>query len=204
MPSTFWAAPIPPRRHLIQLGFKHPHYNLECPDRFYQLYDPAAIRWPDIAHPRITTARPPALRSMRRPISPTATGRRKRAAMMAGGRWCAPISRLISHVDHEIGRFLDALRGLFPGRPDDGGLPVGQRLQPWKPRQLPQDEPVGQAAHVPLGIWSPRMTGGGCRPCPSAAQLPQDDHAACGPAPAARLGVGAKPAAADRPILRQR
>lgn len=33
----------PGRRHLIQLGFKHPHFNLECPDRFYQLYDPAAI-----------------------------------------------------------------------------------------------------------------------------------------------------------------
>ena len=41
----------PARRHLIQLGFKHPHYNLTCPDRFYQLYDPEQIRWPDSAHP---------------------------------------------------------------------------------------------------------------------------------------------------------
>ena len=41
----------PARRHLIQLGFKHPHYKLVCPDRFYQMYDPDQITWPASAHP---------------------------------------------------------------------------------------------------------------------------------------------------------
>ena len=41
----------PSRRNLIQLGFKHPHYNLESPDRFYAQYDPAAIVWPSSAAP---------------------------------------------------------------------------------------------------------------------------------------------------------
>ena len=39
----------PKRRHLIQLGFKHPHYNLVTPDRFYQMYDVDKITWPEIA-----------------------------------------------------------------------------------------------------------------------------------------------------------
>lgn len=51
----------PARRHLIQLGFKHPHYNLACPDRFYQLYDPTAIRWPRTAHPDDLTGPQPGM-----------------------------------------------------------------------------------------------------------------------------------------------
>lgn len=99
----------PHRRHLIQLGFKHPHFNLECPDRFYQMYDPAAIQWPSIAAPEDFFGPQPGFAVYE-------------AAYIANGNWTPEKAgdegwrqvvrayfAAISHVDHEIGRFLEAL-----------------------------------------------------------------------------------------------
>jgi hypothetical protein len=133
----------PSRRTLIQLGFKHPHYNLICPDRFYAQYDPARIRWPDIAHADDYHGPQPGFAVYE-------------AAYIANGQWTPEKAgdeawrqvvrayfAACSHVDHEIGRFLDALDASPFGR-DERRLPLGQRLQPRQPRQFPQDEPVGQ------------------------------------------------------------
>lgn len=150
----------PNRRHLIQLGFKHPHYNLECPDRFYQLYDPADIRWPDIAAPEDYYGPPPGFAVYE-------------AAYIANGNWTPEKGgddgwrqvvrayfAAISHVDHEIGRFLDALRASALGDRttviflSDNGFNLGNHDSFHKMSQW------DSAAHVPLGIWSPRMTEG--------------------------------------------
>lgn len=150
----------PNRRHLIQLGFKHPHYNLECPDRFYQLYDPADIRWPDIAAPEDYYGPPPGFAVYE-------------AAYIANGNWTPEKGgddgwrqvvrayfAAISHVDHEIGRFLDALRDSALGDRttviflSDNGFNLGNHDSFHKMSQW------DSAAHVPLGIWSPRMEKG--------------------------------------------
>lgn len=150
----------PNRRHLIQLGFKHPHYNLECPDRFYQLYDPADIRWPDIAAPEDYYGPPPGFAVYE-------------AAYIANGNWTPEKGgddgwrqvvrayfAAISHVDHEIGRFLDALRASALGDRttviflSDNGFNLGNHDSFHKMSQW------DSAAHVPLGIWSPRMEKG--------------------------------------------
>ena len=150
----------PNRRHLIQLGFKHPHYNLECPDRFYQLYDPTQIRWPDIAAPEDYYGPPPGFAVYE-------------AAYIANGNWTPEKGgddgwrqvvrayfAAISHVDHEIGRFLDALEASpLGGRTtvvflSDNGFNLGNHDSFHKMSQW------DSAAHVPLGIWSPRMTEG--------------------------------------------
>ncbi|WP_149588444.1 sulfatase-like hydrolase/transferase [Tabrizicola flagellatus] len=150
----------PARRHLIQLGFKHPHYNLECPDRFYQLYDPADIRWPDIAAPEDYYGPPPGFAVYE-------------AAYIANGNWTPEKGgddgwrqvvrayfAAISHVDHEIGRFLDALEASPLGDRttviflSDNGFNLGNHDSFHKMSQW------DSAAHVPLGIWSPRMTEG--------------------------------------------
>ncbi|WP_137109253.1 sulfatase-like hydrolase/transferase [Rhodobacter sp. SY28-1] len=150
----------PKRRHLIQLGFKHPHYNLECPDRFYQLYDPAQIRWPDIAAPEDYYGPPPGFAVYE-------------AAYIANGNWTPEKGgddgwrqvvrayfAAISHVDHEIGRFLDALEASPLGGKttviflSDNGFNLGNHDSFHKMSQW------DSAAHVPLGIWSPRMTEG--------------------------------------------
>ncbi|NHB76564.1 sulfatase-like hydrolase/transferase [Rhodobacter calidifons] len=150
----------PARRHLIQLGFKHPHYNLECPDRFYQLYDPAEIRWPDIAAPEDYYGPPPGFAVYE-------------AAYIANGNWTPEKGgddgwrqvvrayfAAISHVDHEIGRFLDALAASPLGDRttviflSDNGFNLGNHDSFHKMSQW------DSAAHVPLGIWSPRMTEG--------------------------------------------
>jgi arylsulfatase A-like enzyme len=150
----------PGRRHLIQLGFKHPHYNLECPDRFYQLYDPAQIRWPDIAAPEDYYGPPPGFAVYE-------------AAYIANGNWTPEKGgddgwrqvvrayfAAISHVDHEIGRFLDALEASALGDRttviflSDNGFNLGNHDSFHKMSQW------DSAAHVPLGLWSPRMTEG--------------------------------------------
>ncbi|MFN4193303.1 MAG: sulfatase-like hydrolase/transferase [Tabrizicola sp.] len=150
----------PARRHLIQLGFKHPHYNLECPDRFYQLYDPADIRWPDIAAPEDYCGPPPGFAVYE-------------AAYIANGNWTPEKGgddgwrqvvrayfAAISHVDHEIGRFLDALEASPLGERttviflSDNGFNLGNHDSFHKMSQW------DSAAHVPLGIWSPRMAEG--------------------------------------------
>ena len=150
----------PNRRHLIQLGFKHPHFNLECPDRFYQTYDPAAIQWPSIAAPEDFFGPQPGFAVYE-------------AAYIANGNWTPEKAgdegwrqvvrayfAAISHVDHEIGRFLEALEAsplaanttvIFLS---DNGFNLGNHDSFHKMSQW------DSAAHVPLGIWSPRMDEG--------------------------------------------
>ena len=151
----------PARRHLIQLGFKHPHYNLECPDRFYQMYDAAAIRWPEIAAAEDYHGPQPGFAVYE-------------AAYIANGNWTPEKAgdegwrqvvrayfAAISHVDHEIGRFLDALAAsplsdkttlIFLS---DNGFNLGNHDSFHKMSQW------DSAAHVPLGMYSPRMGGQG-------------------------------------------
>ena len=150
----------PSRRHLIQLGFKHPHYNLECPDRFYQLYDAAAIRWPEIAAAEDYYGPQPGFAVYE-------------AAYIANGNWTPEKAgddgwrqvvrayfAAISHVDHEIGRFLDALEASPLGDKttvvflSDNGFNLGNHDSFHKMSQW------DSAAHVPFGIYSPRMKGG--------------------------------------------
>jgi arylsulfatase A-like enzyme len=150
----------PKRRHLIQLGFKHPHYNLECPDRFYAQYDAAAIRWPDIAHADDYHGPQPGFAVYE-------------AAYIANGNWTPEKAgdegwrqvvrayfAAISHVDHEIGRFLTALQTSPFGQNttvvflSDNGFNLGNHDSFHKMSQW------DSAAHVPFGIWSPRMESG--------------------------------------------
>lgn len=150
----------PSRRHLIQLGFKHPHYNLECPDRFYQMYDPAQIRWPSIAAEEDYHGPQPGFAVYE-------------AAYIANGNWTPEKAgdeawrqvvrgyfAAISHVDHEIGRFLTALEAspfadnttvLFLS---DNGFNLGNHDSFHKMSQW------DSAAHIPFCISSPRMTQG--------------------------------------------
>ena len=143
----------PNRRHLIQLGFKHPHYNLVAPDRFYAQYDPADIVWPSIASPEDYFGPQPGFAVYE-------------AAYIANGQWTPEKAgdnawrqvvrayfACISHVDHEIGRFMDALRAsplasnttvIFLS---DNGFNLGTHDSFHKMSQW------DSAAHVPLGIW---------------------------------------------------
>ena len=150
----------PARRHLIQLGFKHPHFNLACPDRFYQLYDPAAIRWPASAHPDDFHGPQPGM-----PVY--------EAAYVANGQWTPEKAgdegwrqvvrgyfAACSHVDHEIGRFMDALRASALGARttvvllSDNGFNLGTHDSFHKMSQW------DSAAHVPLGLWHAGLPGG--------------------------------------------
>ncbi|WP_309665300.1 sulfatase-like hydrolase/transferase [Tabrizicola sp.] len=150
----------PSRRHLIQLGFKHPHYNLECPDRFYAQYDAAAIRWPTIAAAEDYHGPQPGFAVYE-------------AAYIANGNWTPEKAgdegwrqvvrayfAAISHVDHEIGRFLAALEASPLGQNttvvflSDNGFNLGNHDSFHKMSQW------DSAAHVPFGIYSPRMDGG--------------------------------------------
>ncbi|MEJ6389490.1 sulfatase-like hydrolase/transferase [Gymnodinialimonas ulvae] len=143
----------PSRRHLIQLGFKHPHYNLVAPDRFYAQYDPADIVWPTIASPEDYFGPQPGFAVYE-------------AAYIANGQWTPEKAgdnawrqvvrayfACISHVDHEIGRFMEALRAsplaanttvIFLS---DNGFNLGTHDSFHKMSQW------DSAAHVPLGIW---------------------------------------------------
>lgn len=150
----------PARRHLIQLGFKHPHYNLECPDRFYAQYDAAAIRWPEIAAAEDFYGPQPGFAVYE-------------AAYIANGNWTPEKAgdegwrqvvrayfAAISHVDHEIGRFLTALEASPLGDRttvvflSDNGFNLGNHDSFHKMSQW------DSAAHVPFCIWSPRMEAG--------------------------------------------
>ena len=156
----FLEAADPSRRHLIQLGFKHPHYNLDCPDRFYQLYDPTRIRWPSIAAEEDYHGPQPGFAVYE-------------AAYIANGRWTPEKAgdegwrqvvrayfAAISHVDHEIGRFLAALDASGLARNttvvflSDNGFNLGNHDSFHKMSQW------DSAAHVPLGIWHPEMAQG--------------------------------------------
>lgn len=156
----FVARADPSRRHLIQLGFKHPHYRLECPDRFYQMYDPAKIRWPSIA-------------AAEDYFGPQEGFAVYEAAYIANGSWTPERSgdeawrqvvrayfAAVSHVDHEIGRFLDALEQSPLGDRttviflSDNGFNLGNHDSFHKMSQW------DSAAHVPFCISSPRMESG--------------------------------------------
>ncbi len=147
----------PGRRQLIQLGFKHPHYNLDCPDRFYQLYDPAEIRWPSIAAPEDYFGPQPGFAVYE-------------AAYITNGRWTPERSSdeawrqvvrayfaAVSHVDHEIGRFMRALEASALGQDttvvflSDNGFNLGTHDSFHKMSQW------DSAAHVPLAIWHPDL-----------------------------------------------
>ncbi len=150
----------PTRRHLIQLGFKHPHYNLQCPDRFYQTYDPTQITWPSTAAPEDY-------------FGPQEGMAVYEAAYIANGPWTPEKAgdeawrqvvrayfAAISHVDHEIGRFMDALRDSPLAENttvvllSDNGFNLGTHDSFHKMSQW------DSAAHVPLGIWNARLEGG--------------------------------------------
>lgn len=150
----------PNRRHLIQLGFKHPHYNLQCPDRFYQQYDVDKISWP-------TTAAPEDY------FGPQEGMAVYEAAYIANGPWTPEKAgdqawrqvvrayfAAISHVDAEIGRFMEALRNSALGQNttvvllSDNGFNLGTHDSFHKMSQW------DSAAHVPLGIWNARMETG--------------------------------------------
>ncbi|MCT8159464.1 sulfatase-like hydrolase/transferase [Pseudoruegeria sp. SHC-113] len=150
----------PKKRHLIQLGFQHPHYDLVCPDRFYQMYDASQIRWPDIAEEA----------DFHGPASNMAV---YEAAYIANGQftperagedgWRQVVRGYFaacSHMDHELGRFLDALEASPIGQNttvvllSDNGFNLGNHDSFHKMSQW------DSAAHVPLGIWSPRMKAG--------------------------------------------
>lgn len=148
----------PTRRHLIQLGFKHPHYKLQCPDRFYQTYDPAQIVWPSTAAPEDY-------------FGPQEGMAVYEAAYIANGPWTPEKAgdhawrevvrayfAAISHVDHEIGRFMDALRASEMGQNtsvillSDNGFNLGTHDSFHKMSQW------DSAAHVPLGLWHAAIT----------------------------------------------
>lgn len=149
----------PNRRHLIQLGFKHPHFNLSTPDRFYQAYDADAIKWPDIADEQDY-------------YGPQQCFAVYEAAYIANGQWTPEKAgdaawrqvvrayfAAVSHVDHEIGRFMDALRdsALADNTTvmllSDNGFNLGNHDSFHKMSQW------DSASHVPLGMWSSRMQG---------------------------------------------
>jgi hypothetical protein len=136
----------------MQLGFKHPHYNLICPDRFYAQHDPALIRWPDIAHEDDYHGPQPGFAVYE-------------AAYIANGQWTPEKAgdeawrqvvrayfAACSHVDHEIGRFLDALDASALGAEttviflSDNGFNLGNHDSFHKMSQW------DSAAHVPLAI----------------------------------------------------
>ena len=148
----------PKRRHLMQLGFKHPHYKLDSPDRFYQMYDPAKIQWPSIAAPEDFYGPQPGFAVYE-------------AAYIANGNWTPERAgdegwrqvvrayfAAISHVDHEIGRFLDALEASEMGQNttvvllSDNGFNLGNHDSFHKMSQW------DSAAHIPLAMWNARMT----------------------------------------------
>jgi len=147
----------PKRRHLIQLGFKHPHYKLQCPDRFYQTYNPAEIVWPNTAAPEDY-------------FGPQEGMAVYEAAYIANGPWTPEKAgdhawrevvrayfAAISHVDHEIGRFMDALRASNMAENtsvillSDNGFNLGTHDSFHKMSQW------DSAAHVPLGLWNARI-----------------------------------------------
>ncbi|MCZ8335133.1 MAG: sulfatase-like hydrolase/transferase [Rhodobacteraceae bacterium] len=150
----------PARRHLIQLGFKHPHYNLTCPDRFYQLYDPAAIRWPESAHPDDFTGPQPGMAVYELAYIVNGQWTPEKAGDHAWRQVVRAYFAACSHVDHEIGRFMDALRASPLGANttvvllSDNGFNLGTHDSFHKMSQW------DSAAHVPLGIWHAAMPGG--------------------------------------------
>ncbi|MEM6727810.1 MAG: sulfatase-like hydrolase/transferase, partial [Pseudomonadota bacterium] len=147
----------PNRRHLIQLGFKHPHLPYVCPDRFYQLCDPLKIKWPDEAEaadfhgPASNSGKYERTYIANGPFIPERIGATKWQQVVRG------YFAACSHVDHHIGRFLDALAASPFAETttvvflSDNGFNLGTHDSFHKMSQW------DSAAHIPFGIWSPRM-----------------------------------------------
>lgn len=156
----------PARRHLIQLGFKHPHYNLTCPDRFYQMYDPAEIVWPRSAHPEDYHGPQPGMAVYEMAYIVNGRWTPEKAGDEAWRQVVRGYFAACSHVDHEIGRFMDALRASsFGGNTtvllvSDNGFNLGTHDSFHKMSQW------DSAAHVPLGLWHAAMPGGQVVDCP--------------------------------------
>ena len=147
----------PDRRHLIQLGFKHPHFKLQCPDRFYQMYDPAEITWPSVASPEDFHGPQPGMAVYELAYIVNGSWTPEKAGDEGWRQVVRAYFAACSHVDHEIGRFLDALAVSPLGDRttvvflSDNGFNLGNHDSFHKMSQW------DSAAHVPLGIWSPRM-----------------------------------------------
>lgn len=147
----------PRRRHLIQLGFKHPHYKLQCPDRFYQTYDPAEIVWPSTAAPEDYFGPQEGMAVYEAAYITNGPWTPEKAGDEAWRQVVRAYFAAISHVDHEIGRFMEALRRSDLGDKttvillSDNGFNLGTHDSFHKMSQW------DSAAHVPLGIWSARI-----------------------------------------------
>jgi arylsulfatase A-like enzyme len=156
----------PARRHLIQLGFKHPHYNLTCPDRFYQMYDAAAITWPASAHPDDLHGPQPGMAVYEMAYIVNGQWTPEKAGDAAWREVVRGYFAACSHVDHEIGRFMDALRASALGANttvlllSDNGFNLGTHDSFHKMSQW------DSAAHVPLGLWHAALPGGQVVDCP--------------------------------------
>lgn len=150
----------PAKRHFIQLGFKHPHYNLVCPDRFYQAYDADAIRWPSTAHPDDFSGPQPGMAVYELAYIVNGNWTPEKAGDDAWRQVVRAYFAACSHVDHEIGRFMDALCASPLGQNttvvllSDNGFNLGTHDSFHKMSQW------DSAAHVPLGIWHAQMDGG--------------------------------------------
>ena len=149
----------PRQRHFIQLGFKHPHYNLTCPDRFYAMYDPQAIRWPATAHPDDFAGPQPGMAVYELAYIVNGRWTPERAGDAAWRQVVRGYFAACSHVDHEIGRFMEALRNSPLGDRttvvllSDNGFNLGTHDSFHKMSQW------DSAAHVPLGLWHGGMDG---------------------------------------------
>lgn len=156
----------PARRHLIQLGFKHPHYNLTCPDRFYQMYDPTKIIWPRSAHPDDYHGPQPGMAVYEMAYIVNGAWTPEKSGDNAWRQVVRAYFAACSHVDHEIGRFLQALRASRLGLNttvillSDNGFNLGTHDSFHKMSQW------DSAAHVPLGLWHAAMPGGQVIECP--------------------------------------
>lgn len=156
----------PAQRHLIQLGFKHPHYNLTCPDRFYRMYDPARITWPASAHPDDFHGPQPGMAVYEMAYIVNGQWTPEKAGDEGWRQVVRAYFAACSHVDHEIGRFMDALRASPLGDSttvlllSDNGFNLGTHDSFHKMSQW------DSAAHVPLGLWHGGMTGGQVVDCP--------------------------------------
>lgn len=150
----------PDRRHLIQLGFKHPHYNLVTPDRFYQMYDVDQITWPEIAAEEDYHGPQPGMAVYEMAYIVNGQWTPEKAGDQAWRQVVRAYFAACSHVDHEIGRFMDALEASPIGEKttvlllSDNGFNLGNHDSFHKMSQW------DSAAHVPLGMWSARMKDG--------------------------------------------
>lgn len=150
----------PAHRHLIQLGFKHPHYNLAAPDRFYAQYDVDAIHWPSVAEACDYEGRPSDFATYEAAYIVTGQFTPERAGDKGWRETVRGYFAACSHMDHELGRFLKALAASpLAGNTSvvllsDNGFNLGTHDSFHKMSQW------DSAAHVPLGIWSPRMSEG--------------------------------------------